>query len=79
MSGQFTAIVEDGRLRPLAPLGLPDGTSVEVYIVGQSTSSHESKSPAEILAAIASLASEPVDPTTSVRHDEVLYDRGAHP
>jgi energy-coupling factor transporter ATP-binding protein EcfA2 len=37
------------------------------------------KSPPEILAAIAALPSEPSDPTTSARHDEVLDDREAHP
>ncbi len=79
MSGPFTAIVEDGRLRPLLPLGLPNGAEVEVYVVGEPEASLGTRSPAEILAAIAALPSEPVDPTTSVRHDDVLYDRGAHP
>jgi hypothetical protein len=79
MTARFTAVVEAGRLCPLVPLGLPDGTSVEVVIVGPDRSSSPNKSPAEILAAIAALPSEPVDPSTSSCHDDVLYSREANP
>jgi hypothetical protein len=79
MTSRFTAVVEGGSLRPSIPLGLPDGTSVEVLIVGPDGPSSERTSPAQILAAIAALPSAPVDPLTSTRHDEVLYSREAHP
>lgn len=79
MTARFTAIVEQGQLRPTVPLGLPDGTSVEVVIVAPDQHQSPGQSPAEILAAIAALPSQPTDPLTSARHDEVLYSREAHP
>ena len=79
MTAHFTAIVEGGRLRPTVPLGLAEGTPVEVIIVSMEKKPPQNQSPAEILAAIAALPSEPVDPMSSARHDEVLYCREAHP
>jgi hypothetical protein len=78
MTAQFTAIVEQGRLRPKVPLELPEGAEVEVLVMGPDIRT-VGGSPAAILAAIAALPSEAVDPTTSVNHDEVLYGREAHP
>jgi predicted DNA-binding antitoxin AbrB/MazE fold protein len=78
MTSRFHAVVEQGVLRPTVPVDLPEGSSVEVFIVGAGPSP-QGDSPAEILAAIAALPSEPVDPTTSARHDDVLYRREAHP
>jgi len=79
MTTQFTAIVEQGRLRPTVPLGLPEGTSVEVRIIAPIQTAPAGQSPAEILAAIAALSPGPVDPSTSQRHDEILYSRETHP
>jgi hypothetical protein len=79
MTTQFTAIVEQGLLRPTVPLDLPDGTPVEVRIVAAAQPAKEGQSPAEILAAIAALSPGPADPSTSVRHDEILYSRESHP
>lgn len=78
MTTQFTAIVEGGCLRPTVPVELAEGTAVEVFIVAP-TAEPQTGSAAEILAGIAALSTDPVDPTTSVRHDEVLYGREAHP
>jgi hypothetical protein len=78
MTTQFTAIVEQGRLRPTVPLGLPEGAAVEVFIVAPDDEA-QNGSPAEILAGIAALSSAVVDSTTSARPDEVLYGREAHP
>lgn len=78
MTAQFTAIVEQGRLRPTVPVELPEGTEVEVFIV-EPGKPPAIGSPAEILAAIAALHSGPVDPRTSAQHDDVLYGREAHP
>jgi hypothetical protein len=78
MTAHFTAVVEQGRLRPTTPVELPEGAQVEVFIVGhQATPPNDT--PAAILAAIAALPSTPVDPTTSEQHDHVLYGREAHP
>ena len=78
MTTQFTAIVESGRLRPTVPVELPEGATVEVTIVAPQEP-RPGGSPAEILAGIAALSTDPVDPTTSARHDEILYGREAHP
>ncbi len=78
MTTQFMAIVEDGCLRPMVPVELPEGVAVEVFIVAPHAVS-QTASPAEILAAIATLSTDPVDPTTSERPDEFLYGREAHP
>jgi hypothetical protein len=78
MTSRFTAIVEQGRLRPTVPMELPDGTAVEVFILAPDASGLRA-TPAQILAEIAALPSEPVDPTTSARHDDILYGREAHP
>ena len=78
MTSHFTAVVEEGRLRPTIPVELPEGAEFEVYVVSPQSTRTEG-SPAAILAAIAALPSTPVDPTTSEQHDQVLYGREAHP
>jgi len=78
MTAHFTAVVEQGRLRPTSPVELPEGVAVEVFIVGPQIAPPNGN-PAAILAAIAALPSTPVDPTTSDQHDHVLYGREAHP
>lgn len=80
MTSRFSAIVEQGRLRPVVPIDLPDGATVEVWITSlDANMTAQYSSAAEILASIAALPSEPVDPSTSACHDEVLYCREAHP
>jgi predicted DNA-binding antitoxin AbrB/MazE fold protein len=78
MPTQFTAIFEDGRLRPTVPLELAEGAAVEVFIVAHDTVP-QSGSPAEILAGIAALCTEVADPHTSAQTDDILYGREAHP
>ncbi|MEX2175841.1 MAG: antitoxin family protein [Pirellulaceae bacterium] len=78
MTTQFMAIVEDGRLRPTVPVELTEGTAVEVFIVARDAAP-QTGSPADILAGIAALSAEAVDPATSIRHDDVLYGREAQP
>jgi len=78
MTAHFTAVVEQGRLRPTMPVELPEGAELEVYVVAPQAIP-SGRSPAAILAAIAALPSTPVDSTTSEAHDRVLYGREAHP
>jgi predicted DNA-binding antitoxin AbrB/MazE fold protein len=78
MSERITAIVENGLLRPTTPLGLPDGTRLEVTIAStevQPSPPKRKKSPAEIMAEIAALPIEcpDPDPNTSRDHDYYLY------
>jgi predicted DNA-binding antitoxin AbrB/MazE fold protein len=78
MPERITAIVENGVLRPTVPLGLPDGTRVELTI---DSPAHEpappkrKRTPAEIIAQIAAIPSEAPDsdPNTSRDHDHYLY------
>lgn len=77
MTSRFTAVIEQGCLRPTSPVQLPEGAHVEVFIV-QPERTPPADASAAILAAIAALPSVPVEPSTSERHDDVLYGREAH-
>lgn len=78
MATTVTAVIEGGLLRPDVPLGLAEGTRVEVIILPQENLAVDGRSAAAILAAIASLPTEGGEPSTSSDHDKVLYgDREA--
>jgi hypothetical protein len=78
MTSRFTAIVEQGRLRPTTAVDLPEGATVDVVVFAAGNEPTGTQA-ARVLAAIAALPSEPVAPDTSARHDDVLYGREAHP
>ena len=73
MTKQVEAVYEDGRLRPLEPLQLPEGARLNIILViRDDADSH--KSPAEVLSEIAALPLEGADEQFSGRdHDSVLY------
>ena len=78
MPERITAIVENGVLRPTVPLGLPEGTRVEVTIDSPAhvqAPPKRKRTPAEIIAEIAAIPSEvpDSDPNTSRDHDHYLY------
>jgi len=71
------AVYERGVLRLKEPVALADGTTVEVTIT---TSEPASKTPAEILSAIASLPVEGNGQPFSGRdHDRILYGEKTTP
>ena len=73
MTTTIDAIYERGVLRLKEPLALADGAIVEVTITA-SVPSGESKTPAEILSAIASLPVEgDGQPFSGRDHDKILY------
>ena len=73
MTTRFTAIVEDGILRPTEPVSLIDGTTVEVILV-HSDNGDSPTAPAEILAEIAAMPLEPGGQEFNGRdHDRILY------
>jgi predicted DNA-binding antitoxin AbrB/MazE fold protein len=73
MTKQIEAVYEQGRLRPLEPLELPEGARLRLILVTREEASAR-RSPAEILAEIASLPLEGEDDGFSGRdHDSVLY------
>ena len=71
MTTTIQAVYERGVLRLKEPIGLADGTTVEVTIT---TSEPCGETPADILSAIASLPIEGDGSEFSGRyHDKVLY------
>jgi predicted DNA-binding antitoxin AbrB/MazE fold protein len=81
MTLQFTAVFENGVLRPTQSLSLPEGAEVRVILLSPPPPPLAGpKTPAEILAEIATLPPEGTgDPFTSRDHDRALYGEGRTP
>jgi predicted DNA-binding antitoxin AbrB/MazE fold protein len=64
MTQRITAIVEQGRLRPIVPLDLPEGTTVELVIVPAVPPEppKPQRTPESVRAALAALAAIPMEP-----------------
>jgi predicted DNA-binding antitoxin AbrB/MazE fold protein len=77
MTTQIKAVYERGLLRPLKTLALQEGETVEIVLVQRRASASRS-SPAQLLAAIASLPDQPrTDAFSNRAHDNALYgERG---
>jgi predicted DNA-binding antitoxin AbrB/MazE fold protein len=75
MTKQVEAVYEQGRLRPLEPLELPEGARLRVILlIGDDGS--EQRTPAEVLSEIAALPREgAAEPFSGRAHDSVLYTR----
>lgn len=72
MSSTIQAVFENGVLRPLTPLGLPEGQQVQIVIAVDENTGPENA--ASILAEIAAMPVEGGgDPFTSRDHDNILY------
>ena len=73
MTKQVEAVYEQGRLRPLEPLQLPEGTRLRIIVVtGDETDTQQM--PAATLAEIAGLPLEGAADGFSGRdHNSVLY------
>jgi predicted DNA-binding antitoxin AbrB/MazE fold protein len=72
MTKQVEAVYEEGRLRPLEPLELPEGARLRVIVL----TDDERRTPAQALSEIAALPSEGATDEFSGRdHDSVLYPR----
>ena len=73
MTFTLQAIYEQGMLRLMQPVDLPEGTSVKVIITAND-STQEVENPADILAQIAALPLEGDPENFSGRdHDRILY------
>ncbi len=73
MTFTLQAIYEQGMLRLMQPVDLPEGTSVKVVITANDLTQEE-KNPADILAQIAALPLEGDPENFSGRdHDRILY------
>ncbi len=72
MTTTIEAVYENGVLRPLTPLALPEGQRVHVSVASDGMARGENA--ASLLAEIAALPVEGSgDPLTSRCHDQVLY------
>jgi len=78
MTTRFTAIFEDGLLRPTEPVSFEEGTEVDVIVVPSATKFNGRRAN-EILAEIAALPMESGGREFAGRdHDQILYgERGA--
>ncbi|MFL6257318.1 MAG: antitoxin family protein [Pyrinomonadaceae bacterium] len=75
MTKQVEAVYEQGRLRPLEPLELPEGARLRVVLITEDDADSQ-KAPADILSEIAALPLEGSTELFSGReHDSVLYPR----
>ena len=75
MTKQVEAVYEEGRLRPLEPLELPEGTRLRVIVVTEAEPDAR-RTPTKALSEIAALPSEGATDEFSGRdHDSVLYPR----
>jgi predicted DNA-binding antitoxin AbrB/MazE fold protein len=73
MTKQVEAVYEQGRLRPLEPLQLPEGTRLQIILVTRDEAGAQ-RAPAELLSEIAALPLEgAADPFSGREHDTVLY------
>ena len=74
MTKQVEAVYEQGRLRPLEPLDLPEGARLRVIVVTGDEAGVRRATPAEQLAEIAALPPEgAAEPFSGADHDAVLY------
>ena len=72
MSQQIQAVYSGGVIRPLEPVSLTEGETLNVVLLPQQK--HSKLSPAEILSTIAELPIEgEVDQFSGADHDQVLY------
>jgi predicted DNA-binding antitoxin AbrB/MazE fold protein len=79
MTQRITAIVEQGRLRPIVPLDLAEGTKVELVIVPVQPEEppKSRRTPESVRAAIAKIAALPTEPGPAVNgreQDDELSD-----
>jgi predicted DNA-binding antitoxin AbrB/MazE fold protein len=75
MTKQVEAVYEQGRLRPLEPLELPEGARLRVILL-TSDAADEPMTPANVLSEIAALPLEgTAEPFSGSEHDSVLYTR----
>ncbi|MEN3329417.1 MAG: hypothetical protein V7638_4224 [Acidobacteriota bacterium] len=75
MTKEIEAIYEQGMIRPLQPLELPEGTRLDVIVITHEQHETNGKA-AKILAEIAALPLEGSSDTFAGReHDSILYPK----
>ena len=75
MTKEIEAVYEQGVIRPLQPLDLPEGSRLDVIVITHEEPRVTSKA-VEILADIAALPLEgPSDAFSGREHDSILYSK----
>ena len=75
MTKEIEAVYEQGMLRPLQPLELPEGTRLDLIVITHEQPETNGE-PAKILAEIAALPLEGASDTFAGReHDSILYPK----
>ena len=75
MTKEIEAVYEQGMIRPLQPLDLPEGARLDVIVITHEQTKINGNA-AEILAEIAALPLEgPSDAFSGREHDSILYPR----
>ena len=75
MTKQIEAIYEQGMIRPLQPLELPEGSRLDVIVITHEQPKTNGNT-TEMLAEIAALPLEgSSDPFAGREHDSILYPR----
>jgi predicted DNA-binding antitoxin AbrB/MazE fold protein len=75
MSTTQEAVYENGVLKLARPIDLAEGTLVDVIVIPRVSRSGQ-RTPAEIIAEIAAMATPNEGPTRDARdHDQILYGK----
>lgn len=75
MAKEIEAVYEQGMIRPLQPLELPEGARLDLFVITHEPDESNGDA-ARILAEIAALPLEsPSDGFSSREHDSILYPR----
>jgi predicted DNA-binding antitoxin AbrB/MazE fold protein len=75
MTKEIEAVYEQGMIRPLQPLDLPEGSRLDVIVITHEQTQTNGNA-AEILAEIAALPLEGANDAFAGReHDSILYPR----
>ncbi len=74
MSKQIEAVYENGVLRPVQPIELPEGERLHLILITQEAEQPTNHKAAEVLAEVAAMPMEGASDAFSGRdHDSVLY------
>ena len=75
MTKEIEAVYEQGMIRPLQPLELPEGARLDLIVITHEQPKTNGNT-AQILAEIAALPLEgSTEPFTGREHDSILYPR----
>jgi predicted DNA-binding antitoxin AbrB/MazE fold protein len=76
MTKEIEAVYEQGMIRPLQPLELPEGARLDLIVITHEQPETNGKAAAKILAEIAALPLEgSTEPFAGREHDSILYPK----